>query len=631
MRTKASRLFGSLLLCLSLAGCSGGHAGSTLPLTGVPTTNLGSLLITPSFDAAAKTAGAQSIESQTASYEVWVLDDAETDVEAGPLTFQKSASVLRVSGIAVDSDRNTVVVEAHNTAGDTVGVSVQKVDIVAGEQPLGAPIHRSLSGRVRFEQVPVSDDGLSYAAAALQPIVAARVSLLDDASGETLAETVSRADGAWCFDTQGLAGNVRVRVWSETREPAMQVVDNTSGGAVYAVDSTPVAAGTAHLDLDARVVWSQPTGYTVRSGAPFAVLEACRRAAASFRTARPALVLPPLTVNWSVNNAPASGDVSQGEIGTSHYSDGQLYILGKENQDTDEFDWHVMVHEWGHYYEDRLSRSDSVGGSHGLNDLLDARVALGEGWGNALSAMILYPDSVYRDTSGPNQAATGLSFDIEDNTDPVAGWSSEQSVQAILYDVFDPPTAAEQAFDQVATGLGPIHDVMVGPERSTAALTTIFSFIDGCQRTVGGFAAQVTPLLARHKLAPVRDAFGTGETNNGGDPANLPLFRRVEVDGPPVTVTLTRSDANTNRASANRYLPVRPVQDGPLQVTLSSEGSLRLDLYKNGSDVGGVTYDGGSDSLSFDLGPVRGTDVLVLVVSGLTPARTYDASVSVTQ
>lgn len=89
-----------------------------------------------------------------------------------------------------------------------------------------------------------------------------------------------------------------------------------------------------------------------------------------------------LKVNWSVNNVPQSGDKARGLIRTSHFApdDNQLYILGKDGVDTDEFDTHVIAHEWGHFYQANISRSDSTGGRHGPGDVLDPRLAFGEGW-----------------------------------------------------------------------------------------------------------------------------------------------------------------------------------------------------------------------------------------------------------
>ena len=634
MQPLRALLLVGLLVSLSLIGCgSRGTGDQRIPYT--PTSfaspATGTLLIHPSFESVgSKTAQAAAIEERTSAYEVRVLDDAETDNEVEPVTFQKSTPVLRVEGIPVDGRTDTVILEARDAAGDIVGVSVQKLDVVAGEQNLTAEVHRSLSGNVRFDRVLPTDSGLDYAAPQTAPIVNARV-LLVDGSGTTLKSTVSGADGTYRFDTKGLVGNVRVRVTAETLEPPIKVVDNTSSASLYVVDSAPVDVSTGLLDLKAPVTYVAGTGYTARSGAPFACLEACRRAGAAFRAARPGIVFPLLTVNWSVNNAPVVGDKSRGEINTSHYTSGNLYILGKENQDTDEFDWHVMVHEWGHYYEDKLSRSDSIGGQHSAGDLLDARVSMGEGWGNAVSAILLYPDSVYRDTSGVNQASTGVRIDMEDNTDASPGWASERSVQAIIYDVFDPATPAEQAFDQVSLSLGQIHDVMSGPEKGTRGLTTIFSFINGCQSKVPGFATAVRPLLAKHSLLPVSDDFGSGETNNGGDAANLPLYRTAVVNGDPVTVSVTRSDSNQNRANSNRYIIVSSMTTGPITLYCRSTDQVRVVVYKNGVVLGYDDYPGGGAEQGTSFGNVSPTDSVIVTVTGLTLSKTYSATITAVQ
>ena len=116
-------------------------------------------------------------------------------------------------------------------------------------------------------------------------------------------------------------------------------------------------------------------------------------------------------------------DVS-GAIGSSFFrsirSNGtvqrEIFLLGAEDTDTEEYDRHVIAHEWGHYLEDAFSRSDSVGGPHALGDQLDMRVAFGEGWGNAFSAMV-ERDPVYKDTLGPAQN-TGFYLDVESEIVP---------------------------------------------------------------------------------------------------------------------------------------------------------------------------------------------------------------------
>ena len=95
----------------------------------------------------------------------------------------------------------------------------------------------------------------------------------------------------------------------------------------------------------------------------------------------------------------------------------------------------MIVHEAAHYFEDKLSRSDSVGGSHGPGDYLDMTVAFGEGFGNAWSAIISDNPS-YRDSSGDGQG-DGFEINIESDVDSAVGWFSETSVQRIIYDLYD--------------------------------------------------------------------------------------------------------------------------------------------------------------------------------------------------
>ena len=74
-----------------------------------------------------------------------------------------------------------------------------------------------------------------------------------------------------------------------------------------------------------------------------------------------------------------------------------IALLADLTEDTDEFDQHVIAHEFGHYIEFNFSRADNIGGAHGLGDKLDPRVAFGEGFGYAFAAIVLN-DPVARDS-----------------------------------------------------------------------------------------------------------------------------------------------------------------------------------------------------------------------------------------
>jgi hypothetical protein len=130
-------------------------------------------------------------------------------------------------------------------------------------------------------------------------------------------------------------------------------------------------------------------------------------------------------------------DIDAGELPTSFYRGDldSLFLLGDAGTDTEEFDDHVVVHEWGHYFEDVFSRSDSIGGSHSIGQRIDARLAFGEGWATALAAMAL-DDPQYCDTFVPGTSG-GFGIDTENNNSGSQGWFNEMSVATFLYDLWD--------------------------------------------------------------------------------------------------------------------------------------------------------------------------------------------------
>ncbi len=207
-----------------------------------------------------------------------------------------------------------------------------------------------------------------------------------------------------------------------------------------------------------------------------------------------------------------------------------IYILGSFGGgagDTDEFDQHVIAHEFGHYFEDRFGRSDSIGGDHQFAERLDLRLAFGEGWGNAFSAMTLN-DPEYRDSAGGISQDGG--FNLETGISSAEGWFSEFSVGEFLWDVFDNNTAPGESGDNVALGFTPIYDVMTGEQVDTDALTSIFSFANALRDENGSQAGAINNLLSAEGIGG-NDEFGTGETNDGGIPVSLPVYSTVSLGG----------------------------------------------------------------------------------------------------
>lgn len=102
-----------------------------------------------------------------------------------------------------------------------------------------------------------------------------------------------------------------------------------------------------------------------------------------------------------------------------------LYILGGINGslcvDTDHFDNSIIVHEYAHFLENKLGRTDSPGGSHSGNMIIDPRLAWSEGFANYFQAAVLGRD-FYRDTTAidctSTQNLTNLNFILKNSTTP---------------------------------------------------------------------------------------------------------------------------------------------------------------------------------------------------------------------
>jgi len=484
--------------------------------------------------------------------------------------------------------------------------------------PGGGGGARNLSGTVTYDFVPAvfvpgSGGGLDFAHAVQKPVRAAVVKVLKGTTVLATGATDSAGHYSIAFTESG-TGQLAVAAFSQTTtNPAITVLDNTDG-ATWAVGANLDGTQTTQ-DLRATHGWTGSAYDPAKRGAaPFAILDSMYTAASAFIAARPAATFPALVVNWSPNNVPQQGNKAQGQIGTSHFSPsesngvGQIYVLGKEGADTDEFDTHVIVHEWAHYFEHNLSRSDSPGGQHGGGDVLDPRLSFGEGYGNALAAMLL-PESIYADTlwSGSNLVAGGFDAETDPATlglglptdDPAPSVFSETSVCRFLYDLFD--GGAGEAYDGVNVGLGVIYDVLTGPEKNTQALTTIASFIAGLKAQPGVNATAIDTLAAHYKIGAITTEYGAGDTEFAWMfyPVASLTANSCGAGCRAGQVTLT-GNLMSNKAYANQYLYFTGT-GGSVTVTATSTEDVGLEVLQAGVRQGAADAlnTGGTETLTF--------------------------------
>jgi PKD repeat protein len=568
------------LACLALTACGGGGGGGggtpnqppTASFTATPT--IGQVPLSVVFNAAASS----DPDGNIASYS-WNFGDNT----AG-------------SGVAPSHTFTTVgTFTVTLTVTDNLGAAAsttRTVTTTSGTPPTTVTV----SGRITFERVPFSTTlgrGLNYPATFEAPAREVEVDLVQSSNQAILATTSTDANGNYSFNAPPNS-SVIVRAKALTRHtgtatrPAswdLRVRNNTNGNALYVLDSSVFNTGSTNQtrNLTAATGWGGGFAgvYTgTRAAAPFAVLDTLYEAAQFVITQGDSSMQlvgdRALSAYWSEQNVPSEGDVTAGQIGTTaYYPRGiagiapGIYVLGAASNDTDEFDAHVVAHEFLHYLEDVISRTDTVGGPHSLDEWLDMRVAFSEGYGNAFSAMVLN-DPVYRDSFGTAQSSD-FHFSVESRTTRSPGWYSETSAQRILWDLFD---SVNDGADAVSIGYGPMHQVFTSTLRDEVPLTSLFSFITALKQIPGVPAALVDQLVEAERVAgtslgivsTTMDAYATTETNSGVSLSSadlvLPIYTPVTLNGSAVRVCTSSQidtrdgvvDGTYNKLGNRRFL-----------------------------------------------------------------------------
>lgn len=487
--------------------------------------------------------------------------------------------------VVSNTSKNTLS-SSSSSSSSTSSSSSSNSSSSSSSSSSGAPASVALSGTITYDRVGhLPNGGLNYAAISAMPARGVVVQLLGS-QNDVLASTVSDAQGNYQFAVKTNT-QVKVRVLAQLKNTspswAVDVADNTNNNAAYVLEGSLVSSGsnsTQVRNLRAGSGWANGRYSQTRAAAPFAILDSIYDGLNLVASADPSLNLPELHVRWSENNVSATGNYALGFIGSSMYSsyDNTIYILGKENNDTDEYDRGVIQHELGHFLEDKLSRSESLGGAHNLDSRVDMRVAFGEGWGNAFSGMA-GGDSVYRDSMGATQSQT-FKFDVEDNQGFAKGWFNERSIHSVLYDIFD---SNNDAADTVSLGFKPILAALHSSEYlNFPGLTSIYPAIELIKRSYPQSESVITALMQNQAIYGT-GMYGAGETNDSGISGMLPIYEQLST-GASKEVCSNNHWQETNGADVRRYLLVNIPSDG--QYTISVKGASNTDpdlrLWRNG-------------------------------------------------
>ncbi len=533
-------------------------------------------------------ASSVTLDGSASSDDIGVTSYLWEQTSGVAVTLSNANSVMASFTAPPVAPGSTEILAFNLTVADAGGASVTDTVVVTIiEQPSSV----LLSGKITFDLIGhTAANGLDYNSITQAVVRGATIELLDAGNNSILDSGTTDANGDYSFSViPGLNYVLRVKAellktitsptWNFT------VVDNTNNQALYAMDSSTISpsANNITLNLNASSGWTGTAYTNPRVAAPFAILDDMYQSKEKILSVDAVVDMASLKLNWSVNNVAvpptANAGKEVGNISTSHFDGTEIFILGDANADTDEYDDHVIIHEWGHYFEDKFSRSDSVGGAHSGGDKLDPRVALGEGFGNALSAIVT-DDSFYRDSFGTNQSQ-GFSINIESNPITNKGWFSESSVQSLLYDIYD---ASDDGADNLSLGFAPIYAALINGQRTTEAFTTIFSLATEIKEESSSNAVAIDALLTSQSIIAT-DQYGLSETNNGGDARNLPIFKNLPTDGTTVEICSFQINGQYNKLGNRQFLKFEVVNAGNYLFTATGQSTgddPDLYVYKQG-------------------------------------------------
>jgi len=459
----------------------------------------------------------------------------------------------------------------------------------------------TVSGKVTYDRVPFNStpgEGLDYGRISATPARGIVVEILNSSNGAFLAATTTDTQGNYSFAVpQNTSVFVRARAQLLAVDASggqatwnVRVLDNTNSDALYVMDGSTFSTGTSNVARPAMNADSGWPGFGgtryagPRVAGPFAIADTIYKAVRFVvdQGGDASIALPDLNVYWSPSNRsstefnPATGNIQTTQFRSG--ATGGMYVLGNDGVDTDEYDEHVLTHEFQHFLQDATSRDDTLGGSHSFGEKLDMRVAFSEGYADAFSGMPLGNDPLYRDSSGAGQADDAF-FNLESTSVAPKGWFNESTIAALAWDMFD---TVNDANDNVAIAYSSIATVFRTTLRTGQPLTSIFPLVVALKAANPGSATAINTLVSNDggMVAASMDPFGSTETNDANNADALPLYSSVVLNGSAVRVCGNRAEGIYNNVGNRRFL----------KFTLNStvNATIRAVYTTNGSDTGGT-------------------------------------------
>lgn len=334
----------------------------------------------------------------------------------------------------------------------------------------------AVSGIGQFYYRPTHQNFGLYGNPVAAPIRYAEV-VVTNSAGQTIQCGETSDTGSFSLAIPKTEGSYKVIIRSRSGVSGVKyrasVMEDIYTAALYSINTTfSVSALTSSVNVGTISASARQTESAKIEGAAFNILNCIYLANEKIRLAsgNSTFSAPRVKVYWRAGFNPNSYFNKPDSLASFYIlSEKELYILGGsngdvKNADTDHFDNSVIIHEYAHFLEDTYGKSESPGGSHDGNGLIDPRLAWSEGWANYFQGAVA-DNSFYIDTIGFRN-------------DSLEGSGSSAHI-AIKFDLSQ--DARTSAFDRVkAPGEGNFREVSVARSLyktySTVFSTTLIGF-----------------------------------------------------------------------------------------------------------------------------------------------------------
>lgn len=278
-----------------------------------------------------------------------------------------------------------------------------------------------------------------------------------DASGVVTSFQIPKVAGTYTLSVNSRSFNAKNKV---------SVLQDVSSNSHYSASMNFTVTGSEGSSKNLSSIITATVSSSSRLGAAFHILYNIYLANEYLRStlSDPSFVTEKVSIYWKAGFNPGAYVGTSSPLSFYIQGSRQLYILGGSNGDSstsdfDHFDDSVILHEFGHFLEDVYSKSDSQGGSHNGNFIIDPRLAWSEGWANFFQAAVIRSvdttrGKYYIDTVGGaiaikfNLSVSGGSTTYDQVTQAGEGTFREVSVSRTLWKAIAPaaaPTAPSPA------------------------------------------------------------------------------------------------------------------------------------------------------------------------------------------